>query len=149
MADVPGIHRLVTLNAEYNRMLFRSYAHLYEHLRDFSVAVQTVEGCDEVVACVALELVWNNLAEIKSLAVDERFRRRGLGSQLVRSKLDEAGRLGVGRVFALTRERVFFEKLGFRCVPKESLPHKVWTDCIHCPLQADCDEVAMQVDLSS
>ena len=102
-----------------------------------------------MVACVALELVWHNLAEIKSLAVDERFQRCGLGARLVQTKLDEAGGLGVARVFALTRERAFFEKLRFRCVAKESLPHKVWTDCIHCPLQADCDEMALLIDLPS
>jgi len=148
MADVPGIHRLVTYHAEFNRMLFRSYAHLYEHLRDFTVAVATVDGREEVVACAALELVWHNLAEIKSLAVDVRFQGRGLGTRLVSAKLEEARRLGVARVFALTRERAFFEKLGFGCVPRESLPHKVWTDCIHCPLQADCDEIAMLIELS-
>ncbi len=148
MADVPGIHRLVTHHAEFNRMLFRSYAHLYEHLRDFTVATAAVDGREEVVACVALELVWHNLAEIKSLAVDERFQGRGLGRQLISAKIEEARRLGIERVFALTREREFFEKLQFHAVPRESLPHKVWTDCIHCPLQADCDEIAMLTLLS-
>ena len=149
MRDVPSIHRLITEYAEYNRMLFRSHAHLYEHLRDFSVAVEAMDGSDQVVACAALELVWHDLAEIKSLAVDRRFQTRKIGASLVRAKLDEACRLGISRVFALTREPGFFQKLNFQIVPKDTLPHKVWTDCIHCPLQAECDEVAMVIDLKT
>jgi len=147
MADVPDIHRLINHHAEYNRMLFRSHTHLYEHLRDFLVAVENHDSREKVVACGALELVWRDLAEIKSLAVDDTMRGRGWGSMLVHAALDEARRLKLTQVFALTRESRFFEKLGFRVVAKESLPHKVWTDCIQCPMQANCDEVAMVIDL--
>ena len=147
MADVPDIHRLITHHAEYNRMLFRSHADLYEHLRDFFVGVENVNGQEQVVACAALELVWRDLAEIKSLAVDESFQGRQLGVSLVRSALAEAGRLGLVKVFALTRELRFFEKLNFQPAPKETLPHKVWTDCIRCPKQANCDEVAMVIEV--
>ena len=147
MADVPDIHRLITRYAEYNRMLFRSHADLYEHLRDFFVGVEPVNGQDHVVACAALELVWRDLAEIKSLAVEEPFRGRRLGAALVQAALDEARGLGLARVFALTREQGFFEKLKFQPIPKETLPHKVWTDCIRCPLQANCDEVAMVIEV--
>ena len=147
MADVPDIHRLITHHAEYNRMLFRSHADLYEHLRDFFVGVEKVNGQDQVVACAALELVWRDLAEIKSLAVDESFQGRQFGTALVRSALNEAGRLGLAKVFALTREQGFFEKLTFQPIPKETLPHKVWTDCIRCPMQANCDEVAMVIEI--
>ncbi len=149
MADVPEIHRLINYHAEYNRMLFRSHTNLYEHLRDFLVAVENHDNREKVVACAALELVWRDLAEIKSLAVDDALRGRGLGSKLVQAAIDEARRLRLTRVFALTREPRFFEKLGFRVVAKESLPHKVWTDCIQCPMQTNCDEVAMVIDLES
>jgi amino-acid N-acetyltransferase len=148
MADVADIHRLINYHAEYNRMLFRSHANLYEHLRDFFVAVETHNGREQVVACTALELVWRDLAEIKSLAVSDELRGRGIGTRLVKAAIDEARRLRLTRVFALTREARFFEKLGFREVQKETLPHKVWTDCIQCPMQANCDEVAMVVDLT-
>jgi len=147
MADVPDIHRLINYHAEYNRMLFRSHANLYEHLRDFSVAVESMNGRDSVVACAALELVWRDLAEIKSLAVADEMRGRGLGTELVRAVLEEGRRLKLGRVFALTREQRFFEKLGFRMVPRDTLPHKVWTDCVNCPLLTHCDEVAMVIEL--
>lgn len=147
MADVPEIHRLITHHAEYNRMLFRSHADLYEHLRDFFVCVEPVNGHPVVVGCAALELVWRDLAEIKSLAVDEAHRGRGIGRQLVRATIGEGRRLGLKRVFALTRERIFFEKLGFGVVAKETLPHKVWTDCVRCPLQERCDEIAVVLTL--
>ncbi len=146
MADVPQVHRLITHHAEFNRMLFRSHADLYEHLRDFFVYVEA-DQTDRVLGCSALELVWRDLAEIKSLAVDEESRGRGIGRQLVETTLGEARRLGLARVFALTREQGFFERLGFKVVSRETLPHKVWTDCVRCPLQEHCDEVAMVMDL--
>jgi len=143
MADVPAIHGLITYHAELGRMLFRSHADLYEHLRDFFVFER--EG--RVLGCCAVELVWRDLAEIKSLAVDENRRGQGIGKALVRAAEAEGRRLGLARLFALTRERGFFERLGFRVVPKETLPHKVWTDCVRCPVQAQCDEIAMVIDL--
>jgi amino-acid N-acetyltransferase len=153
MGDVPAMHRLITHHAEFNRMLFRSHADLYEHLRDFFVALEPDEagrqaGADVgVVGCAALELVWRDLAEIKSLAVDDRMRGRGIGKKLVAATLEEGRRLGLQRIFALTRERRFFENLAFREVERQTLPHKVWTDCVHCPLQENCDEIAMVIDL--
>lgn len=148
MSDVPEIHRLITHHAELNRMLFRSHADLYEHVRDFFVCTEPADNSAErVVGCAALELVWRDLAEIKSLAVDEARRGQGIGSQLVRAAVEEGRRLGLDRVFALTRERPFFEKLGFQVVPMETLPHKVWTDCVRCPLQEKCDEIAVVLRL--
>jgi len=145
MSDVPEIHRLLTYHAELNRMLFRSHADLYEHLRDFYICADPTDG--RILGCVALNLVWRDLAEIKSLAVETGQEGKGIGRRLVQATLEEGRRLGLHRVFALTREPAFFEKLAFRAVPKESLPHKVWTDCVHCPLQEHCDEVAMVIDL--
>jgi amino-acid N-acetyltransferase len=112
------------------------------------VAIENQGGGERIVACAALELVWRDLAEIKSLAVADEMRGHGIGTKLVKAAIDEARRLKLARVFALTREARFFEKLGFRDVPKETLPHKVWTDCIQCPMQTNCDEVAMVIDLA-
>ena len=144
MADVPEIHRLISYHAELNRMLFRSVTELYERLRDFSVC----DRGENVVGCAALELVWRDLAEIKSLAVDENARGLGIGRDLVRSLLSQATALHLSRVFALTREELFFQKLGFSAVPKETLPHKVWTDCVKCPVQDNCDEAAVVFHLA-
>lgn len=149
MNDVPAIHRLITYHAELKRMLFRSHADLYEHIRDFFVCVEDGAEGEEVVGCAALELVWRDLAEIKSLAVDETKRGRGIGTLLVRAAVDEARQLNLARVFALTRDRPFFEKQAFLVVDKETLPHKVWTDCVRCPLQEHCDEIAVVFPLTA
>lgn len=148
--DVPAIHALITGHAEFNRMLFRSHADLYEHVRDFFVAVEPAEAtgpAERVLGCTALELVWRDLAEIKSLAVAEGYQGRGIGRALVTAAVAEGRRLGLARVFALTRELAFFQRLGFLQVAKETLPHKVWTDCIRCPLRENCDEVAVVLPL--
>lgn len=148
MKDVPAIHRLITHHAERDRMLFRSHADLYEHLRDFTVFAEVGgDGQEQVIGCVAVALVWRDLAEIKSLAVDPQRLGQGIGTRLVQAAIAEGQRLELVRLFALTREEAFFRRLGFMVVPKQTLPHKVWTDCVGCPHRENCDEVAMVYDL--
>jgi amino-acid N-acetyltransferase len=137
--DVPAIQAIVNSHAELGKMLFKSLAQLYEGLRDF--AVYEIEG--EVVACAALTIIWADLAEVRSLAVDSHYVGRGIGRKLVEWTVDEARRLGIRRIMSLTYERVFFEKLGFEVVAKEALPLKVWSDCVRCPKRDHCDEIAM------
>ena len=139
MSDIPAISELISQHAGKGLMLFRSLAELYEHLRDFIVA----ERDGRVVGCCALNIVWSDLAEVKSLAVEEARRGQGLGQELMTAALAEAARLGLARVFALTYQEKFFAKFGFVVVPKETLPHKVWGDCVKCPKQNCCDEIAM------
>src|SRR5438874_1619073 len=134
--DVPRIGQIINFHAELGRMLFKSYSQLYEGLRDFGV----YEERGRVVGCVALTIIWADLAEIRSLAVDERWIGRGRGRRLVEWTVDEARRLGIRRLFALTYEASFFGKLGFEVVPKETLPLKVWSDCVRCPKREGCDE---------
>lgn len=149
MKDVPGIHRLITYHAERDRMLFRSHADLYEHLRDFIVCSEPAgDGTEQVIGCAAVALVWRDLAEIKSLAVDPDRRGQGIGRQLVEAAIQEGRRLQLARLFALTREEGFFARLGFVVVPKQTLPHKVWTDCVGCPHRENCDETAMVYGLN-
>jgi amino-acid N-acetyltransferase len=143
VSDAKAINALIGAYAEQDRMLFRSVADIYENLQTFLVAQ---EG-EEVMGCCALEVVWGDLAEVKSLAVDAAHQGRGIGRALVCAALDKAGQLGVARVFALTLEPVFFRNLGFAEVSRESLPMKVWSDCARCPKQQDCDEVAMVRDV--
>ena len=137
ICDVKSIYRLVSSYAERDRMLFRSMADIYENLQDFSV----VELDGRVVGCCALQIIWSDLAEIKSLAVDTKG--TGIGKMLVCEMVTQAGVLGLPRVFALTLEPDFFEKMGFEVVDKESLPMKVWSDCAKCPKQQNCDEIAV------
>ena len=139
LADVPMIHAIVNDHAERGRMLFKSWPQLYEQVRDFGVA----EAGGEVVGCVALAVLWRDLAEVRSLAVAAEAQGLGAGRRLVEWMLGEAGRLGVRRVMSLTYEQAFFEKFGFGVVAKETLPLKVWSDCVRCPKNEACDEIAM------
>jgi amino-acid N-acetyltransferase len=145
ISDVKAINALVSSYAERDRMLFRSMADIYENLQTFTVAV--LDG--NVVGCCALEIIWADLAEIKSLAVDESNKNKGIGRMLVNDSIEKAIRIGVPRVFALTMELAFFVKLGFVMVEKEELPMKVWSDCARCPKQQNCDETALIMDLST
>ncbi|MGB2754991.1 MAG: N-acetyltransferase [Phycisphaerae bacterium] len=144
MRDVEAIHALITEFARRDSMLPRSRAELYDSLRDYQVAV--VAG--RVVGCGALVIAWENLGEIRSLAVAEEFQRKGIGGRLIEACLAEARRLGINRVFALTNNPAFFKRLGFVPVAKETLPHKIWADCIKCPKFPDCDEEAVAIDLA-
>jgi amino-acid N-acetyltransferase len=141
--DVPRIQEIINSHAELGKMLFKSYGQLYEDLRDFCV----YDDSGTVVGCAALTIIWADLAEVRSLAVDEKSRGRGIGRKLVEWTVAEARRLGIVRLMALTYEQAFFEKLQFRVVPKETLPLKVWSDCVRCPKQHGCDEIAVVLDL--
>ena len=120
-------------------MLFRSLADIYENLQTFLVAQSDVG----ITGCCALEVVWSDLAEIKSLAVENAARGQGVGKALVEMAVEQSRELALPRVFALTLEAGFFEKLGFAVVPKDDLPMKVWRDCARCPKQQECDEIAV------
>lgn len=120
-------------------MLFRSMADIYKNLQGFSVA--ELDG--RVVGCCALEVIWSDLAEIKSLAVDKNSLGRKVGTSLVSAALEQANSLGVQKVFALTLYPDFFEKLGFQRVERSTLPMKVWSDCARCSKQNNCDEIAV------
>jgi amino-acid N-acetyltransferase len=139
ISDVKAINALIGSYAEMDRMLFRSLADIYENLQTFIVA----ELDDKIVGCCALEVIWADLAEIKSLAIDEAYKGKGIGRELVAAAVEQAAKLGVPKVFALTLEPAFFEKSGFAIVEKETLPMKVWSDCARCPKQQNCDEIAV------
>ncbi|HCO96031.1 MAG TPA: N-acetyltransferase [Phycisphaerales bacterium] len=139
ISDAKAINALISSYAEVDRMLFRSMADIYENLQTFIVA----ELDCKIVGCCALEVIWSDLAEIKSLAIDEAYKGKGIGKELVAAAVEQAVKLGVPKVFALTLEPAFFEKLGFAIVEKEALPMKVWSDCARCPKQQNCDEIAV------
>ena len=142
--DVERIHALISTFARDQLMLARSRSELYESLRDFFVA-ETDDG--RVVACGGLEICWKDLAEVKSLAVDAEFKGRGLGRRIVEACVEEARGLHIPRLFALTYQTEFFARLQFHPIPKEQLPHKIWSHCLNCPKFPDCDEVAVARDL--
>ena len=143
LTDVPAIQGIVNSHAELGKMLFKNFAQLYEALRDFAVW----EEGGKVVGCVALTIIWADLAEVRSLAVDKAFIGRGIGRKLVEWCVDDARRIGIRRLMSLTYEETFFAKLGFVTVDKDTLPLKVWTDCVRCPKRDGCDEIAMVREL--
>ncbi len=142
VTDAKAIRQLVNSYAEQGLMLSLSLHEIYDSMRDFSV----IEREGEVVACCALHICWENLAEIRSLAVHKEYLRQGLGSKLLEHKLQEAHKLGISRIFALTYQPEFFFRSGFRTIDKSKLPHKIWADCIKCAKFPECDETALVYD---
>jgi len=127
-------------------MLPRPYAQVMDKIRDFVVAVDdTPQG--GLKGIVALHVVGEDLAEIRSLAVDEGLQGKGIGKKLLEFCLNDARELRLNRVFALTYQTEFFDKLGFHKVEKLSLPQKIWGDCVHCANFSDCDEIAVLLNL--
>ena len=137
------IQQLVNSYAKQDLMLFRSLNDIYEDIRDFWV----YKNDKEIAGCAALHIDWEDLAEIRSLAVDEQQQKTGVGQVLVKYCLDEARELEVKKVFVLTYVPDFFRKLGFSPYEKEKLPHKIWNDCLKCHKFPDCDEEAMILKL--
>ncbi|MEM6507060.1 MAG: N-acetyltransferase [Planctomycetota bacterium] len=140
VSDVPAMGRIINDAAELGLMLPKSLASLYETVRAFQVAV---DDRGEVVGACSLTIVWANWAELSSLAVDRSQRGKGRGRQLVESCLEESRSLGIPRVMTLTYEQAFFEKLGFTVLDRQKLPLKVWSECVRCPKNQACDEIAM------
>jgi amino-acid N-acetyltransferase len=143
IADVKDIQKLLMTFANRGDMLSRSLSELYESVRDFYV----VEEEGVILGAAALHIVWDDLAEVRSVAVNEYAGRKGIGGRLVDACIAEAREIGLRRIFCLTYKPDFFAKHGFRLVDKAELPHKVWGDCIKCPKFPDCDENAMILDL--
>ena len=141
--DVKEIQKLLMHYASRGDMLSRSLSELYEALRDFYI----VEEENRIVGVAALHIVWEDLAEIRSVAVAEDAGRKGVGTEVVNACIAEAKELGLKRLFCLTYKPDFFARFGFTVVDKSQLPHKVWGDCIKCAKFPDCDEIAMIMDL--
>lgn len=137
--DIKQIQGLINPFASRDLMLPRSLNELYESMRDFWVA----EENNKVIGCAALHISWDDLAEIKSLAVAKNKQKKGVGSLLINACLKEAGEFGAKRVFVLTYRADFFKKFGFKRVKHSSLPHKIWAECINCCKFPDCQEVAL------
>ena len=142
--DVPAIGRIINDCAERGQMLHRSTSFLYEHVRDFVVAEEDAD----IVAVCGLGVIWADLAEIYALAVTPASRRSGQGAQLVDACVDEARKLGIRQVMALTYEQEFFARQGFSIVDRLKLPLKVWSQCLQCPKNQACDEIAMMLELA-
>jgi amino-acid N-acetyltransferase len=146
IGDVKTIHRTINLSAGKSEMLPRSLMDIYNSLRDFIVYCD--EGGSQVIGICAMNIIWENLAEIRSLYVDENYRGQGIGRKLVEFCISEAITLELFRIFSLTYKREFFVQLGFKEVDRATLPEKIWADCFRCSKYPDyCDEFAMIIEL--
>jgi amino-acid N-acetyltransferase len=143
VTDVKEIHKLVEHYANNKEMLHRSLSAIYEDIQEFIV----IEDKDKIVACGALHVVWEDLAEIKALAVAEEYKRQGLGRKIVETLQENAKNLGIIQTFALSFKPEFFKKLGYKVILKETLPHKIWGECINCYLFPNCGEVPLLISL--
>lgn len=139
ISDIKSVHKLVNEFAKKEEMLPRSLNDLYESIRDIFI----YEDDGDIKGVCALRILWDDLAEIRSLAVKEDARGKGIGKKLLNVCLKEAKQLGVKRVFALTYQPDFFKKHGFVDVDKAKLPQKIWGDCLRCPRFPECDEDAV------
>lgn len=143
ITDVEDIHALITFYANKGLMLARPRSMLYEGIREFTVA----EENGKLVGVGSLHIIWEDLAEIRALAVDQDMTGKGIGRILVNAFLKEARELNIPRVFTLTYQAGFFQKCGFILKAKEEMPQKVWKECINCPQFPNCEEEALVIDL--
>ena len=144
--DVKDIHRMINISSGMGEMLPRSLMDIYGSLRDFFIYYDEEEK--DIIGICAMNIIWENLAEVRSLYVDERYRQRGIGRMLVEACISEAITLELFRIFTLTYKGEFFKRIGFHEVERTSLSEKIWSDCFRCPKYPDyCDEVAMIIEL--
>ncbi len=137
---MPAIQDLIRTFAERKLMIRRSLGELYESIREFLVAV---DGEGKIIGCAALHVFWEDLAELKCLAVSESAHGQGVGRTLVEACWSAATELEIKTVFTLTYVPGFFEKCDYRVIDKADLPHKIWNECVRCPLFPSCNEVAL------
>jgi len=137
--DIKQIQDLINYFASQDLMLPRSLNELYDNLRDFWVC----EENKKIIGCCALHISWEDLAEIKSLAVQKSRHKKGVAQQLMVTCIKEAKELGANKLFVLTYLPEYFRKFGFKRVRHSELPHKIWAECINCCKFPDCQEIAL------
>ncbi|PYI51848.1 N-acetyltransferase [Paenibacillus flagellatus] len=138
-SDVDSLYDIIQSYAEKGIMLPRSKEALGRHIDTFVIA--EYEG--RFVGCGSLFRLGQDLVEIRSLGVTDGYKGQGIGRKIVSFLTEEAKANRIPKIMALTYEVAFFEKNGFTVVPKEIFPEKVWTDCVHCKKQNNCDEIAV------
>jgi len=143
--DIKAIHSLLQHYAVKGELLPRPLSALYDHVRSFSVSVDERENL--IVGCCALQFCWEDLAEIRSLAVHPDYQGENIGSELTKTVLSEANGFDTKKVFTLTYRPEFFRRFGFVQIDRSDLPIKIWADCITCVKFPDCDETAMMKEI--
>ena len=123
-SDVKAVRALVDTYTDDRRLLSKATVTLYEDVQEFWVAVRT--GDERVVGCGALHVMWEDLAEIRTVAVAPEYRGLKIGHRIVSELLGVARELGVARVFCLTFETRFFGSFGFTPIDGAPVPHSVY-----------------------
>lgn len=141
--DVNGMSTLINEFATARIMLARGPLYLYQSIQDYMVITGEIEGQEVVVACGGLHVLWEDFAEIRSVAVHPALQNRGLGAMLVKSLTKNAVRLGVKRLFVFTLAPDFFYAQKFEEMPRDDIPPVVWAECSKCPKFYKCDEIGM------
>ena len=139
IADIDCLYELINFYSDQKILLPRTKESLIQNV--FSLYVATVE--EKVVGCASLTILDRELAEIRSLAVHDSAKKMGIGKLLVDKIIEETKRIGIDKLITLTYQVDFFQKCGFEVTVKDTMPQKVWKDCIHCPKLHNCDEIAM------
>jgi len=142
--DVKQMHQIIEFYADNKEMLHRSLNSMYENIQEYVVA----EEKGKIIGCGALHVSWDDLAEVKALAVEKNYARKGIGRKIVTTLEQNALNLGIYATFALSFKPEFFKKLGYEIISKEVLPQKIWSECINCHLFPDCGEIPLIKELS-
>ena len=138
-----SIQQLVNLYASDGLLIPLSLHEVYERIREFFV----YKIDEQIVGVASLHVIWEDLAELRSMAVHPNYQHQGIGKALALRCIEEGRELCIKKVFLLTYKKDFFAKVGFQLVDKSELPQKVWSDCIKCVKFPDCDEIAMSLTL--
>ena len=143
--DVDGMSCLINEFAAARIMLARGPLYLYQNIQNYRVVTAMIDGQEAVIACGGLHVLWEDLAEVRSVAVHPLLQRKGLGRLIVQDLIEDARQLGVGKVFTFTLAPEFFGSLGFKAVERDTLSPVVWAECSKCPKFYKCDEVSMML----
>ena len=141
--DVKEIYNLISEYSKKGVLLERTMSNIYDNIRDFFI----LEKDGKTAGIGSLHVCWEDLGEIRSLCVKEKYLKRGYGTKLVEACLKDAVDLKLKRIFVLTYNVEFFKNIGFKIIDKKELPHKVWAECVNCPKFPQCDEIAMIIDV--
>lgn len=157
VSDVKGILDLVNWLAKQDLLLPRGPQYVYENIRDFVVVLDETEPNTsdrgeeapyrKIIACCSMHVLWEDIAEIRSLAIHPDFQKSGLGKKIVQYMVEDAKRIGIKHLFTFTLAQDFFEAIGFEIRNKDELPSKVWGECSRCPKFFKCDEIGMIMEI--
>ena len=140
LSDIEAIQSLLKPFIDNGIILKRDDDEIATNIRSYIV----IKKENKIIAIGALHIYSKNLAEIRSLAVNEKYQHQGFGKQIISALEKEAKYLGIKQLLTLTYQKEFFLKLGFIEIPKEKVPdHKVWSDCIKCQHFPNCNEISL------